>query len=282
MKISLFNNFGALNSVPVFAAFEQGLRALDIQSNSHDLDADVAVIWSHLWSGRMRYNQDVWKTFRDSGRDVIVLEVGMLKRGRTWKMGLNGVNRRAWFGQSLQDNRAQTLGMHLQPWQQGKNIVIAVQRGDSEQWSGLPEPRVWVEQTVAEIKSVTDRPIVVRPHPRQRIAGIAGVTVRDPRPLANTYDSFDFDTDLANAWCVINENSGPGCQSVISGVPAFVGADSLAAPVANLDLSDIEKPWMPDRTAWLEDIAHTEWTIEEIATGQPFGRLLGRLNTQCI
>lgn len=279
MKISLFNNFGALNSVPVFAAFEQGLRALDIQSNSHDLDADVAVIWSHLWSGRMRHNQNVWKTFRDSGRDVIVLEVGMLKRGRTWKMGINGVNRCAWFGQGSQSNRAQTLGISLQPWRQGENIVIAVQRSDSEQWSGLPEPKTWVEQTVAKIKSVTNRPIIVRPHPRQRIASISGVTVRQPRSLVNTYDGFDFDTDLANAWCVINENSGPGCQSIIAGVPAFVGTDSLAAPVANLDLLDIEKPWMPDRTAWLEDIAHTEWTTQEIASGLPIQRLLPRLQS---
>ena len=279
MKISLFNNFGALNSVPVFAAFEQGLHALDIQSNSHDLNADVAVIWSHLWSGRMRHNQNVWKTFRNSGRDVIVLEVGMLQRGRTWKMGINGVNRCAWFGSGNQDNRALKLGIHLRPWQQGENIVIAVQRSDSEQWSGLPESNAWVEQTVAKIKSVTNRPIVVRPHPRQRIAGITGVTVRNPRPLVNTYDDFDFDTDLANAWCVINENSGPGCQSVIAGVPAFVGTDSLAAPVANLDLSDIEKPWMPDRTSWLEDIAHTEWTTEEIASGLPVQRLLSRLQS---
>ena len=279
MKISLFNNFGALNSVPVFTAFEQGLLASSIPYNSHDMNADVAVIWSHLWSGRMRHNREIWKTFRDSGRDVIVLEVGMLKRGLTWKVGLNGVNRRAWFGQDLQDNRAHKLGIHLQPWHQGKNIVIAVQRSDSEQWAGLPESNIWVEQTVTKIKSVTNRPIVVRPHPRQRIADIAGVIVRQPRPVAHTYDSFDFDTDLANAWCVINENSGPGCQSVIAGVPAFVGTDSLAAPVANLSLLDIEKPWMPDRTAWLEDIAHTEWTTQEIASGLPIQRLLPRLQS---
>ena len=266
-----------MNSVPVFDAFEQGLRALGIQSNNHDIDADVAVIWSQLWSGRMRHNQEIWNAFRDSGRNVIVLEVGMLRRGHTWKLGLNGVNRRAWFGLDYQLNRAQKLGIHLQPWRQGNNIVIAVQRSDSEQWSGLPEPKTWVEQTVAKIQSVTDRPIVVRPHPRQRITGIQGVTIRHPRPLINTYDSFDFDTDLANAWCVINENSGPGCQSIIAGVPAFVGVDSLAAPVANLDLLDIEKPWMPDRTAWLEDIAHTEWTVEEIASGYPLQRLLPRL-----
>lgn len=280
MKISLFNKFGALNSVPVFTAFAQGLGACGIESNSHDMNADVAVIWSHLWSGRMRPNQQVWQTFRDSGRDVIVLEVGMLQRGRTWKLGVNGVNRRAWFGQGQQPDRAQKLGLHLQPWHQGSNIVIAVQRGDSEQWSGLPEPRAWVEQTVAKIRSVSDRPIVVRPHPRQRIADIPGVIIRQPHPVAHTYDSFDFETDLANAWCVVNENSGPGCQSIIAGVPAFVGVDSLAAPVANIDFADIEKPWMPDRTAWLTDIAHTEWTTEELASGYPLQRLLSGLQSR--
>lgn len=274
MKFSLFNNFGAKNSVPVFAAFEQGLRACGYKYAKHDMDADVAVIWSHLWSGRMRYNQPIWKQFRDSGRDVVVLEVGMLRRGITWKMGLNGVNRRARFGQGVIPNRAQQLGLELKSWQQGQNIVIAAQRSDSEQWTGLPSANTWLQETVDKIKTYTNRPIVVRPHPRQALAPITGVTVRNPQAIANTYDSFDFDAELANAWAVVNENSGPGSQAIIAGVPAFVGIDSLAAPVANLNLADIEKPWMPDRTAWLETIAHSEWTVDEIASGVPIKRLI--------
>ena len=274
MKFSLFNNFGAKNSVPVFAAFEQGLRACGHKYVKHDMDADVAVIWSHLWSGRMRYNQAVWKQFRDTGRDVIVLEVGMLRRGITWKMGLNGVNRRARFGDGHILNRARHLGLELKSWQQGQNIVIAAQRSDSEQWTGLPSANKWLEETVNKIKHYTDRPIVVRPHPRQILTPVHGVTVRNPQPIANTYDSFNFDAELSNAWAVVNENSGPGSQAIIAGVPAFVGIDSLAGPVANLDLKEIEKPWMPDRTAWLETIAHTEWTVEEIASGVPIKRLI--------
>jgi hypothetical protein len=274
MKFSLFNNFGAKNSVPVFAAFEQGLRACGHKYVKHDMDADVAVIWSHLWSGRMRYNQAVWKQFRDTGRDVIVLEVGMLRRGITWKMGLNGVNRRARFGDGHILNRARNLGLELKSWQQGQNIVIAAQRSDSEQWTGLPSANKWLEETVNKIKHYTDRPIVVRPHPRQILTPVPGVTVRNPQPIANTYDSFNFDAELSNAWAVVNENSGPGSQAIIAGVPAFVGIDSLAGPVANLDLKEIEKPWMPDRTAWLETIAHTEWTVEEIASGVPIKRLI--------
>jgi hypothetical protein len=79
---------------------------------------------------------------------------------------------------------------------------------------------------------------------------------------------------LKTTWAVINHNSGPGSQAIINGVPAFVGASSLAAPVGNLDLSQIENPLRPDRTQWIEQLAHTEWTTAEIESGVPLKRLL--------
>ena len=78
---------------------------------------------------------------------------------------------------------------------------------------------------------------------------------------------------------MVNENSGPGSQAILDGVPAFVGAYSMAAPVANLDYALIEKPRMPDRTAWLDNLCHTEWTLGEITAGTPIARLLGRLQS---
>ena len=66
----------------------------------------------------------------------------------------------------------------------------------------------------------------------------------------------------------------------INGIPAFVGTSSLAYDVANdIDfLHDIENPIMPDRTQWLNDYAHTEYTIEEIAQGLPLKSLTPKLN----
>ena len=84
MKISLFNNFGAKNSVPVFQAIAQGLVAQGHTVVYHDLTADVAVIWSMLWTGRMRPNQEVYEAFRRQGKPVIVAEVGMIQRGQIW------------------------------------------------------------------------------------------------------------------------------------------------------------------------------------------------------
>mgnify|MGYP001445249562 CR=1 FL=1 len=43
------------------------------------------------------------------------------------------------------------------------------------------------------------------------------------------------------------------------------------------DLSNIEDPLMPDRTKWCNEIAYTEWTVDEIEQGLPLQRLLPKL-----
>ena len=278
-NISIFNRFGALNSVPVFAAFQEGCKKHRIRVTEHDSSADVAVIWSQLWAGRMAPNQAVWREFTASGRPVIVMEVGQLMRGVTWKMGINGVNARAWWGEGAEPDRVRKLAMRLQPWHQGDHILIAMQRSDSEQWAELPPAEQWLKQTIDRIREHTDRPIVVRPHPRQKLPFMPGIKIQQPQALRGTYDEFDFRSNIGRAWAVVNENSGPGSQAVMDGVPAFVGADSMAAPVANLDFAQIEKPLMPERAEWLEQLCHTEWTLGEIRAGLPIGRLMSRLKS---
>jgi hypothetical protein len=274
MKISLFNQFGALNSAPVFEAIAHGLQAQGHTVVYHDIDADVAVIWSMLWAGRMRANQEVYRTYQQQGKSVIVAEVGMLNRGKTWKLGLNGTGISSYNFKNLIPNRAAKLNLTLQPWQSGTNIVIAMQRQDSEQWAGQPAMEHWLASTVAEIKKHTDRPVMIRPHPRKNCSIPLGCLIDRPQFTTGTYDDFDYYRTLGSAHCVVNWNSGPGPQALIAGVPAFVGSNSLASPIANWDFSQIENPPRLERSAWLEQLAHTEWTLEEIRSGLPFGRLI--------
>ena len=134
MRVSIFDQYGALNSPPVFAAVRAGLDSLGIEHNSMDTSADVAVIWSQLWHGRMKNNRGVWETFRRANKPVIVVEVGMLRRGSTWKLGVNGTGNTAYYGQELITGRAAQLRLEAKPWtNSGLNIVIAAQRSDSEQ-----------------------------------------------------------------------------------------------------------------------------------------------------
>ena len=275
MIVSIFDQYGALNSLPVFNAIRTGLDQLGIRHNSMNQNADVAVIWSQLWRGRMLSNRAVWETFRKSGRPVVVAEVGMLRRGSTWKLGINGTGSRAYYGSELIPGRADKLQLKALPWtNSGSNIVIAAQRSDSEQWAGQLPTVQWLTETVCRIKSCTDRPIVIRPHPRQRIKDIPGCSIQLPKPVAGTYDNFDYELCLQSAWAVVNHNSGPGSQAVLAGIPAFVDSTSLASPVGNLDFSTINDPIRPDRTQWIEQLAHTEWYTEEIASGLPLARLL--------
>jgi hypothetical protein len=90
-----------------------------------------------------------------------------------------------------------------------------------------------------------------------------------PKKLANTYDSFDLDVKYH---AVINYNSGPGIQAAIAGVRTVVDSTSLAAPVG-IDITQLEHPYTTDRCQWLIEIAHTEYTVEEILKGIWFQRL---------
>lgn len=271
MKISLFNKYGAKNSVAVFQAIAQGLVRCGHSVVAHDWDADAAVIWSMLWQGRMYHNRDVWQKFQ--GRPIIVAEVGIINRNKTWKIGLGGTGADSYNLTNLVPGRAQILGIQLRPWRQGSHIVIATQRADSQQWIDQPGLNQWLEQTVSELRKYTDRSIVIRQHPRGHCIPPLGSILQVPQFIPNSYDSYDFEQCLQSAWAVLNWSSGPGPQSLIAGVPVFVGPQSLASSVANWDLSQIENPPRPDRSDWIERLAHTEWTLEEISQGMPFKQL---------
>jgi len=283
MRFSLFPQFGAMNSKPVFEAFEHSLRSAGHIVEHDSMHGDVAVIWSVLFHGRMSANRPIYEYYTRTGRKVIVLEVGGIKRGTTWKVGLNGINRDAYFGDNNNDDsRKHLLGLLEKPWRtSGKYILICGQHDKSLQWKNMPSMSNWFLQTYDTIRKHTDRPIIFRPHPRCRLEhierGLRNVIRQDPMHIGGTYD--DFNMGFNDVWATISYSSNPGIHSVIEGVPAFVSTHSLAYDAGNdIDfLYDIEKPLMPDRIQWLNDYAWTEFTVDEISAGLPLKRLTPKL-----
>lgn len=283
MKFKLWKEYGAMNSKPVFEAFEHSLVRAGHTINSNDSvnDADVNVIWSVLFNGRMSPNKHIWSSCRKKNKPVIVLEVGGIKRGTTWKVGLNGINRDAEFGSNNMDSsRASEQGLLLKPWKSdGQFILICGQHEKSLQWENMPRMSKWLMSIIDEIQSYTDLPIIFRSHPRCRLEYIEtqykNVYRDDPRHIDGTYD--DYNLNFNKAYAVVNWSSNPGPQAAIAGVPVFTGPSSLAWPVANKSLSQINNPIKPDRQQWLNDYAWTEFTIEEIASGLPLNRLTKHL-----
>ena len=233
------------------------------------MNSDAAVIWSVLWNGRMKANQQVYEHYRTQGKPVIVIEIGALYRGTTWKIAVNNVTNQGYYGHldNLDLDRPRKLRISLATQTITKpEIIIALQHIRSLQVAHIPNMTEWLTQTISIVQNNSDRPIVVRPHPRCKLPIPVlppNVTVEQPQPVANTYDSFDMHFDCH---AVVNYNSGPGIQAAIAGVRSVVDSTSLAYPVS-VGYADIEQPYTIDRHLWLAQICHTEYTFDELRTG---------------
>jgi hypothetical protein len=258
----------------VFAAVRAGLDRAEIAHATMDMDADVAVIWSALWQGRMARNKTVYDHYRSQQKPVIIVDVGALYRGNTWKISVNNITANGYYGhqENLDSDRPRKLGISLATQiQPNPYILIAAQHNQSLQLEGINIEN-WISQQIEQIQSVTDMPIHIRPHPRCQLKLDQlpyKVKYEIPQKIKNTYDSFDMHFDCH---AVINYNSGPGIQSAISGTRPVVDSTSLAHPVS-VSIQDIEKPYNIDRDQWLIEICHTEYTLDEIQKGTWVKRL---------
>lgn len=272
MRVAYFPNQCAQNSQPVMTALLSSLRKQGHTTVENSMDADAAVIWSVLWSGRMAANQTVWNHYRGLGRPVIIVDVGALYRGETWKIALNSITADGYYGhtENLDWNRPRKLGISLAiNLTRNPQIVIAAQHARSLQVADLASIESWIIDQVKELRQVTDRPIVVRPHPRSRLDPKKllhlpqEVIIEQPQKLTNTYDSYNLAFDCH---AMVNYNSGPGIQAALAGTRPIVDQSSLAHPVS-IQTADIEQPYTADRDQWLTEICHTEYTVDEIESG---------------
>ena len=273
MKISYFPNQAALNSPPIMTAFLDSCRAQGWEVVKDSIDADAVVIWSVLWAGRMRANQQVYEHYRKLNKPVFILEVGNLVRGTTWRISVNNVNGNGIFGEGNDPNRPNLLKVQLRTRPnllKTQPILIAGQRGDSLQWQNQPDVSTWVNNTIKQLREHTMRPIVVRPHPRFPIGSITGATIENPRAVIGSYDGWNL--DYQQYQCVVNYNSGPSVQAVINDVPVICDTSSLAADMS-IAYSEIENPPGRDRSNWFINLCQTEYLIDEIAAGVPLIKL---------
>jgi hypothetical protein len=230
----------------------------------------------------MAPNREIYERFRKLNKPVFIVEVGTLVRNVTWKISLNHVNSLGHYAHThnLDFDRPSKLGVQLSsPIGNNGKILIASQHAHSLQVAHLPSQESWITEKILNIKSYSDRPIVVRPHPRSRIDITklpAGVEIQQPRKILDTYDSFDFSL---NYHAVVNYNSGPGIQAAVAGVRPCVDKTSLAYPVS-IDLQKIEQPYEVDRSQWFLQLCHTEYLVSELASGIWFERLKNYLNGQ--
>lgn len=279
MRLAYFPDQIALNGKPILNAFLESAKSRGFSLVENTTNADAAVIWSVLWNGRLLKNKAVFEHFRNRNKPVFILEVGSLNRGQTWKVALNNTVGDGIYGHfyDLDQDRPRKLGISLSPEKQNRRseILIACQHFKSHQWAGQPTPADWLKTKIIDVQKYTDRPIIVRYHPRSPLSlNIAGVTKEIAKKIKGS--EYEYNLDY-NYHCIINHNSGPSIISPIKGTPIICDKSSLASPVSS-HIETIENINFPDREEWFLKICHTEWTEEEIQNGIPLNRLLNFTN----
>lgn len=278
MKIAVFLKTCARAGIPVMESFIKSISEEDykIYENHERPDADLVVIWSVLLNIYGR--QPIYEHYKKLGTPILVLEVGGIVRNKSWRVGLNGINRDAEYGnQNVDDSRLAKLGLSLQPWRKGEEIIICTQNQFSAAWPNI-SVYDWTEQTLTWIRSQTKMKVWLRPHPRHRVhfekltSKYGNIDICVPKQTGNK-DEVDFQKYLQNAHAVINYNSNPAIESVLAGVPVYVDKSSLCWPVGNEIGGDIVNPKTPDRSKWLNEISYCEWFEDEIAQGIPWQRI---------
>lgn len=261
-------------------AFHAGLKAAgyDVRTGvpGNPGDCQVLVIWN-----RYDINHQLALMVEKAGGVVLVAENGYLNAGggtpkfdvhegvesghyyALAKGGHNGSGTwpdRAgghWIAETeTYGARWRALGIELKAWRTaGKHILVCPNRS-----FGRPDlimPPNWAADVERRLKSATKREVRVRPHPGND---------RPARPL---------EADLEGAHAVVIWSSSAGVHALVHGIqvvcegPAFILKGACARSVRDIDLL-----CLGEREPHFERLAWAQWTVDEIASGEPFRRLL--------
>jgi hypothetical protein len=142
----------------------------------------------------------------------------------------------------------------------GSKILLVLSTDKPFQYYGEDREK-WISKVKKTIRKHTDREIVVREK-----------ASRGERTNDTIYDALDDDI-----YALVTYNSIAAVEAIQYGIPAFALAPTAADPVGNKDLSKIETPNKPSEEIiqkWLHSIAYSQFSLNEIITGDAWRMVL--------
>ena len=188
----------------------------------------------------------------------------------------NGDFRNAPTDATRWDRLACELGLQVKPWRaDGEHILLIGQVPGDASLRGLDMVR-WLESTIIDLRLLTRRPLVIRPHPLSPAAALRSLRRRLKDDKSVRFDikpGHRLTSALKDAWATVTYSSSAAIDSILAGVPAItLSPASLAWPVADHGLIHVLEPTLYDRQPWLDRLAHSQWSIAEIESGEVWRR----------
>jgi hypothetical protein len=208
---------------------------------------DLLVLWNKK-AGAEERAADEWER---AGGTVIVMENGYLQKTdkTTYAISTHGHNGSGWFPVGDED-RFSKLGFEIKPWhylspnsETGDRVLVCAQRGIGS--TLMASPPQWAEKFAKGLQQSGRCFVKIRQHPGNFAPKV---------PLIE---------DLRGMKTVAIWSSGAGVRALVEGVPVLHAAPHWIC----------EKWGLQDRFPALNRMAHGQWSVEEITSGEPFARM---------
>jgi hypothetical protein len=247
--VSAFLNRGGAGN-PVVRAFAKGLGCrLAYAEDEPDRLRDIPVVW-----GVLRDSDRILAQARTQDLYFFYIDHAYFNRGhgKTYRITRNAYE--AGAVRECPEDRLEKLGLEVRPWRPaGRDIIVCP---PTDYFMKAHDCGDWLETTLASLRQVTDRPIVVRKKPK------AG---EDIAPLQAA---------LETAHALVTHSSNVAIEAACFGTPVFVSPASAAAPIGSTDITRIDTPVYPERRPWLAHLAYSQFSFDEIEDGRAWRLLL--------
>ena len=173
-----------------------------------------------------------------------------------------------------------SLKLQLKPPQSSNgHILIGMQRDGGFSMKTL-NPLIWLERKLQEIRTYTNREIVIRPHPGKfDMSEFAGYSNAKNITVVNPLQTTLLE-NLQGAHSSVFFNSSASVASVLEGVPVFVDdASAVTWSVAHHTIAQIESCRVFERGQWLNDLAAAHWSDEDAQAGRIWQKFLPYLTS---
>ncbi len=244
----------------ITGAMREGFRrsgiAADVVTNGYGHDADIAVAYGWNHAGAFR-------KYRETDRPFIYIDLGYWNRrpkGQP-REGHHRVAVNAWdtaiaMQPERPADRFNMLDVQVKPWKTTNSggVLITGMSAKAALTHGFIAGQ-WEREAVKIVKGVTSRPINLRPKPISKRAAM--------EPIESV---------LARSYALVTHHSNTAVDAIVNGVPYYCVkgvAKRLSIEQLSADMF-INPPIMDDaqRMQLLYDIAYTQWTPQEMRSGE--------------
>ena len=258
-KVAAIDSAGGINYNGKGLKYDEYLQAFMIGCdgrlsdwNSEESTSNPLVIRG-LGGGSRKAIQHCWET----GREFYAIDTGYFgnagSKTKLWHRVTKNALQHSGLIIDRPDDRLRKF--KYRKFKDGKKILLVPPSDKVMRLFGQPDPEIWVDTVINELKKYTDRPVEIRlkPDRSERIS-----TMPIEAALAD------------DVHCLVTYNSIAALESLLVGVPAIALGPNCATVLCNTSLEQVEylnTPSEEEMYALMKHLSYCQFTRDEMMNG---------------